>query len=132
MAGIVNKVYQREKAPPRKRKKGVTMGTRLLPQTPSQGSLLLVPVGASERQPWERGCLLLVFDYQQITWCVKRLSVQRKSELSLKHLNQRLYGDNFCFEKNYPRWKPLTLIGPLHLTPLAFGNGKNNGFTTNN
>ena len=51
MAGIVNKVYQREKAPPRKRKKGVTMGTRLLPQTPSQGSLLLVPVGASERQP---------------------------------------------------------------------------------
>ena len=63
MAGIVNKVYQREKAPPKKLKKGVTMGTRLLPQTPSQGSLLLVPVGASERQPWERGCLLLVFDY---------------------------------------------------------------------
>ena len=63
MAGIVDKVYQREKAPPRKRKKGVTMGTRLLPQTPSQGSLLLVPLGASERQPWERSCLLLVFDY---------------------------------------------------------------------
>ena len=44
-------------------KKGVTMGTRLLPLTPSQGSLLLVLAGASERQPWERGCLLLVFDY---------------------------------------------------------------------
>ena len=57
--------------------------------------------------------------------------MQRKSELSLKHLNHKLYGDNFCFEKIFPHWKLLTLIGPLHLIPLAFGNGKNNGFTTN-
>ena len=44
---------------------------------------------------------------------------------------KKLYDDNFCFEKYYPHWKLLTLIRPLHLTTLAFVNGKNNGFTTN-
>ena len=63
MAGIVNKVYHWRESSSKERKKGVTMGTRLLPQTPFQGSLLLVLAGASERQPWERGCLPLVFDY---------------------------------------------------------------------
>ena len=49
----------------------------------------------------------------------------------MKHLNQRLYGDNFCFEKPYPHWKLFTLIRPLHLTTLAFVKEKNNGFAGN-
>ena len=53
---------------------------------------------------------------------------QTKMELSLKHLNQKLYGDSFCFEKNYMHWKLFTLNRPSHLLSL---NGKNNGFTTN-
>ena len=52
---------------------------------------------------------------------------QRNLELSLKHLNQIVYGDNFCFEKIYLHWKQ-TLNTPSHFLLL---NGKKNGFTAN-
>ena len=51
-----------------------------------------------------------------------------KMELSLKHLNQKLYGDDFILFKIYLHWKLFTLNRPLRLSLL---NGKNNGFTAN-
>ena len=40
-----------------------------------------------------------------------------------------LYGDNFCFEKIYPRWKLSTVN---RLSHLSLPSGRNNhGFSTN-
>ena len=41
-------------------------------------------------------------------------------ELSLKRLNQKLYGDSFCFKKNYTHWKLFTLNRPSHLLSLMY------------
>ena len=33
------------------------------------------------------------------------LHYQTNLELSLKHLNQKFYGDLFCFDKKFAHWK---------------------------
>ena len=58
-----------------------------------------------------------------------RLPAYNDNPVSLKHLNQKFYGDNICPEKICMHWNTLNKL--LHLITLAFCSWKFNGFTTN-
>ena len=78
------------------------------------------------------GYVTLNMKYTFVSWARSLFPPCRQNRNCLWNIyTKKLYDDNFCFEKYYPHWKLLTLIRPLHLTTLAFVNGKNNGFTTN-